>query len=922
MDPPHDENVALYILQFCRPDYAVSEDGGHLMPTSNYQSSAPSPLSLSSTMSADLLPGGATLPEIDTDFRLEDMSSNPIGAAVNDLSPTLPNGLGYESPTEGPFRAGAQPIPHLYCPPSVSPPDYLDKVKADLDRLRSTIRNSVTKVSPSQLFEMRYLVKSNYNSLETLIQDEIDSEIHSPNSTNSANSDKERYICRLCASYKRKTYSTRGCFRRHVSTLHAPRYKFHCPLCEWVSFRRDKVHEHFRQRHPAPASLRRSDIRRVVISPPRTCPFPSCNKQVQCWEAYFDCVSEHCRLQNGSSGTSASQSRRNSDDSGSGGAGFNGHHAPGHPFGGQGPQFPNGGGGSSAGGGDFYPGLGSYYYGNSYSGGSNFAQLVGQRLSSPLGPIPHVNHISSDTGLLSSRLGKKSNETNQLRPNNLADHHQPLDSNIDMSPQSIESADDLSSYSEWRSNNPMGPPGAAASSKNSLTEVKPCQSQIHKTLPKQPAPEPHSPPPKKCKSCGHIVGSCAKCQLQKGAVERCHLCADKVSQQHEAPHDLEDYDQYYDLACNGASDRNCSVGRIAWALDQASQAFKAKDTPCWTANRCTAPAKDTPPYTSFNQTSQTVSVMTSTDRRHAIYVSEQSTISATGPENLAKTSPCVFGVRVLQSRSTTITPVLRLPQANKLECYEMLYSTLTCIGDPYAAFGPNSQKAALTPDTIPCLSKIPKGFFATQLNTPSFNSYQIETVLAKPYATGVLSLYGTKPEPATLEVRTEADSTSYHPTCEVEDVQSLQLWARPRDVASSAADQLARRRRSMLRRKLQAIIEILVLQASVANTFPDSKQLEDGSLTDPNTESEQTDVTVHKPHFLPQWLREAIGAFTTSEVDNVDSKILATSMHKAEEEIWPKVSMFVDVLMSYLESPASPTVIERQISEFRKLSLW
>ncbi|KAF5857463.1 hypothetical protein ETB97_005743 [Aspergillus alliaceus] len=814
MDPPHDENVALYILQFCRPDYAVSEDGGHLMPTSNYQSSAPSPLSLSSTMSADLLPGGATLPEIDTDFRLEDMSSNPIGAAVNDLSPTLPNGLGYESPTEGPFRAGAQPIPHLYCPPSVSPPDYLDKVKADLDRLRSTIRNSVTKVSPSQLFEMRYLVKSNYNSLETLIQDEIDSEIHSPNSTNSANSDKE------------------------------------------------------------------------------------------------------------SSGTSASQSRRNSDDSGSGGAGFNGHHAPGHPFGGQGPQFPNGGGGSSAGGGDFYPGLGSYYYGNSYSGGSNFAQLVGQRLSSPLGPIPHVNHISLDTGLLSSRLGKKSNETNQLRPNNLADHHQPLDSNIDMSPQSIESADDLSSYSEWRSNNPMGPPGAAASSKNSLTEVKPCLSQIHKTLPKQPAPEPHSPPPKKCKSCGHIVGSCAKCQLQKGAVERCHLCADKVSQQHEAPHGLEDYDQYYDLACNGASDRNCSVGRIAWALDQASQAFKAKDTPCWTANRCTAPAKDTPPYTSFNQTSQTVSVMTSTDRRHAIYVSEQSTISATGPENLAKTSPCVFGVRVLQSRSTTITPVLRLPQANKLECYEMLYSTLTCIGDPYAAFGPNSQKAALTPDTIPCLSKIPKGFFATQLNTPSFNSYQIETVLAKPYARGVLSLYGTKPEPATLEVRTEADSTSYHPTCEVEDVQSLQLWARPRDVASSAADQLARRRRSMLRRKLQAIIEILVLQASVANTFPDSKQLEDGSLTDPNTESEQTDVTVHKPHFLPQWLREAIGAFTTSEVDNVDSKILATSMHKAEEEIWPKVSMFVDVLMSYLESPASPTVIERQISEFRKLSLW
>ncbi|KAE8139485.1 hypothetical protein BDV38DRAFT_269691 [Aspergillus pseudotamarii] len=741
-----------------------------------------------------------------------------------------------------------------------------------------------------------------YNCLETMIQDEIDCEIHSPNSTNSTNSNRDRYVCQLCEPYKRKTYATRGSFRRHVSTDHRPRYRHFCPLCDWDTCRRDKVWGHFRLRHPPPAKLRPNDIKRIKLRIPRDCPL--CKKSVQSWEAYFNCVSEHCRIQNGSSpATSGVQSRRNSGDSGSGGDGFNGHLAPGNPFDGHGPQtqFPNGGGNNPNNGDNYFSGHGSYFNGNSYSRGSNFAQMIEQRLSHPLSSVPDRDDASPDPALFSHHPGRKASGISHLKPNSLSSHHQLLDSTIQRNPQAIPPVDHSRYHSGRKPQNPRGPSGTTSFTdrmpplRTSFKDLSPKNSQ------ERPASEPQNLPPDKCKSCGHIMKSCVECKLQKGTGDRCHLCTGKASQQHGALRVLEEYDQYYDFACNGMSDRNRSASKIVWALEQVSQAFKPKDGPCITGiSRAATDA-------SSEGSCQGASVMKAIDMAYALQASEQPTFKTMGSNNSTRALLSTWEAHVIRSRFITMTLAPCSPQMYNnfghlgslkgihIELSEVLDDTRNNIGDTSVAYNIDSQKAAAlafaAEHVIPRLSTASESLCTIQSKIMSFNNPQIRTFSVGPH---------------------ENRQSSQHSNFLI--------------APSSAKVQLTRRRHSRLRKKLQVIIEILVLQASVAHTLPVSKQLEDRDPRNPIAESTDTDLIEvgsdldsSDPNFLPQWLRETISIFSAGLIDNIESTMLATPMYKAEEEIWPKVKTFVGSMASYLETPVSPTVIEQHIAEYRKL---
>ncbi|KAE8407811.1 hypothetical protein BDV37DRAFT_268952 [Aspergillus pseudonomiae] len=735
---------------------------------------------------------------------------------------------------------------------------------------------------------MRSLVRDTFNCLETMIQDEVDCEINSPNSTNSTNSNNDRYACQLCEPYKRKMYSSKGAFRRHVSTEHAPRSRFFCPVCGWHTCRRDKVWDHFRHRHPPPARLRKNNIKHTRFRPPRECPL--CKKSVQSWEAYFNCVSEHCRIHGSSPGTSGVQSRRNSGDSGSGGDGFNGNFASGNPFNGQGPQthFPSGGGDNSNNGSNYFSGYGSSFYGNGYSRENSFAQQVEQRLPHSLNSVPDRDDASPDPVFFSHNPEKKGSEINRLGPNSVSSHHQLLDATLERNPQDIPPKDNLGHHSGRKAQNPRG-----SSQTTSCNDKSPHQATSFKELSlkksqARPASEPQNLPPEKCKLCGHLMTTCVECKLQKGTVDRCHLCTGKASQQHGLPKVLEDYDQYYDFACNGMSDRNRSASKIAWALEQVSQAFKPKGDPC--SIEISRTSRD---YL-FNESSQV----------YALQVSEQSIFKATGSSYSTKALSSALEPHTTRSRFTAMTLAVHSPQIYSkighsdsskgihIELSEVRYDTQNIIGDTSVAHEPDSRKVAASELTaehaIPHLAKTPESL-------------------------------------CIIQSKSVGGFTLYHASCVVKDRQSSQGSTPLTNAPSAAEDQLTRKRRSKLRRKLQVIIGILVLQASVAHTLPVSKQLEDRNPRNPTVVSEDTDLIEASSDldssdldFLPQWLREMISTFSAGLIENVESSMFTTPVYKAEEEIWPKVKTFVGSMASYLETPISPTVLEQHIAEYRK----
>ncbi|PYH88809.1 hypothetical protein BO71DRAFT_125318 [Aspergillus ellipticus CBS 707.79] len=398
----------------------------------------------------------------------------------------------------------------------------VDELKADLEQLAVKVKFRLSQHESTELYEMKDLLRATFNRLDVVIQRQIDSTDHFP--ANAGNGTK--YLCYLCSTKNRRLYGDRGTFRRHVADRHCPQFRYRCLVgcCHWKSTRRDKVHYHMRQYHGYRGRLTREQINLVEtkLASPNVCGL--CPNGVGCWSDYFKCVSKHCRIPgNRSTDSSASQSRRGSDDRGPGGGyGFDGSQFPGDGFGANGPQsFPHGTG-NNGGFGFFNAGQNPGSFGNGVSAGvGNVNQTENESTSSH---SPGETDSASSVATPDSSAKGASNVTASSVPSNLASHHLSLMQKT--LPADAERCDPAPPRDHSQSSEAHDSDSSDASDRG-----VPRSTNRFDGLPKQ---KPHPPvrelPEKRCKFCGHSVDNCDRCHSMKETISQCHMCANMASE--------------------------------------------------------------------------------------------------------------------------------------------------------------------------------------------------------------------------------------------------------------------------------------------------------------------------------------------------------------------------------------------------------
>ncbi|PYH65243.1 putative C2H2 zinc finger domain protein [Aspergillus vadensis CBS 113365] len=508
-----------------------SPQGNHLMPgvypyptSSHYSPSSPySPVSTSRSIS----PIDGLHPDMNflTDGLMNDiagvhMANNGIqGLPVGDndslslVVPTIPQ-------AQGGMHA-----------------NHLDSL---LSQLATAVETKLPQQDAAHLYDMKAQLSSSHNRLIRMIQHQIDTieySSHSPGSSDSGSTHNGyNYVCKLCPNGKRNYYTERGSFRRHVSDQHHSEFRYLClayPNCRWSAYRRDKVYDHMRIKHKFfRASREQANRRRIRQTPPRQCGL--CLQPVNCWAEYFTCVANHCRVRKaGSTNSSASQSRRGSDDRGGGhnnGPGFGGNFFPGGGFGQFGPHqfYPgNNGGFSSTGGGQ-----NNGYYGNSFSGYRGATNRDDEESTSGYssGEADAVSDIAPSSSCCSSDVP----HTLEVPvPSNITSQHLAL---MQMA-ERAESCDSVSHGEDCPPSTPgetdISNPGDKAyrriSRRSGNTDPIPKRSFRPKT-------EDRSE--KRCQGCGHTFDDCDKCRRLKGTSFQCHLCTDSTCKLHAFERDL------------------------------------------------------------------------------------------------------------------------------------------------------------------------------------------------------------------------------------------------------------------------------------------------------------------------------------------------------------------------------------------------
>ncbi|XRM43136.1 hypothetical protein ABZX51_006338 [Aspergillus tubingensis] len=416
--------------------------------------------------------------------------------------------------------------------------NHLDSI---LSQLATAVETKLPQQDAAYLYEMKYLLNASHNRLIRMIQHQIDIieyPSHSPGSSDSPGSPHNgyNYICKLCPNGKRKYYTDRGNFRRHVSDQHHSEFRYLClayPNCCWSANRRDKVYEHMRNQHKFfRASREQANRRRIRQTPPLQCGL--CLQPVNCWAEYFKCVANHCRVRKvGSTNSSASQSRRGSNDRGGGhnnGPGFGGNFFPGGGLGQFGPHqfYPGNNGGFSSTG----DGQNNGHYGNSFSGYRGATNRDDEESTSGYssGEADAVSDIAPSSSCCSSdvphtvEVPAPSNITSQhLALMQMAERAESCDSvsHGEDCPPSTPGETDISNPGDEAYPHISRPPGN--------TDPTPKRSF-------RPVTEDRSE--KRCQGCGHIFDDCDKCRRLKGTSFQCHLCTDSSCKLHAFEGDL------------------------------------------------------------------------------------------------------------------------------------------------------------------------------------------------------------------------------------------------------------------------------------------------------------------------------------------------------------------------------------------------
>ncbi|PWY82801.1 hypothetical protein BO83DRAFT_423603 [Aspergillus eucalypticola CBS 122712] len=408
-----------------------------------------------------------------------------------------------------------------------------------LSQLATAVETKLSQQDAAHLYEMKDLLSASHKRLIRMIQNQLDIieyPSHSPGSSDSPGSlhNGYYYVCKLCPIGKRKSYTSRSSFRRHVSEKHYSEFRYLCvhPRCSWSVPRRDKIYEHMRTHHKYHVSRVQIDRKTIRQTPPRQCGL--CPQTVNCWAEYFKCVANHCRVRKVESTTSsASQSRRGSDDRGGGGnngPGFGGNFFPGGGFGQfDPPQFhPGNNGGSSSTG----AGQNNGHYGNSFSGYRGATNRDAEESTSgySAGEADAVSDIAPSSSCCSNDVP---HTVEAPAPSNITSQHLAL-------MQMAERAESCDSVSHGEDCPPSTPgktnirnPGDEAyrhiSRPSGNTDPTPKRSF-------RPVTEDRSE--KRCQGCGHTFDDCDKCRRLKGTSFQCHLCTDSTCKLHAFEKDL------------------------------------------------------------------------------------------------------------------------------------------------------------------------------------------------------------------------------------------------------------------------------------------------------------------------------------------------------------------------------------------------
>ncbi|GAT28178.1 hypothetical protein RIB2604_02502550 [Aspergillus luchuensis] len=414
--------------------------------------------------------------------------------------------------------------------------NHLDPI---LSQLATAVETKLPQQDAAHLYQMKDLLSASHNKLIRMIQHQIDIieyPSHSPSSSDSPGSPHNgyNYVCKLCPNGKRKFYTERGNFRRHVSDQHHSEFRYQCvhPRCSWAANRRDKVYYHMRNQHMYQVSRVQIDQKTIRQIPPRQCGL--CLQPVNCWAEYFKCVANHCRVKKvGSTTSSASQSRRGSDDRGGGGnngPGFGGNFFPGGGFGQFDPHqfYPgNNGGFSSTGGGQ-----NNGHYGNSFSGYRGATNRDDEEFTSGYssGEADAVSDIAPSSSCCSSDVP---HTVEVPAPSNITSQHLALMQMADRA----ESCDSVSHGEDCPPSTPgetdISNPGDKAyrriSRPSGSTDLTPKRGF---------PPMADDSSEKRCQGCGHIFDDCDKCRRLKGTSFQCHLCTDSSCKLHAFERDL------------------------------------------------------------------------------------------------------------------------------------------------------------------------------------------------------------------------------------------------------------------------------------------------------------------------------------------------------------------------------------------------
>ncbi|KAI9041389.1 putative C2H2 zinc finger domain protein [Aspergillus affinis] len=511
---------------FRTPNYSSSR-GGHLMPPGPQDTSrmlSQSPMSPASSFGPDHALDNMPFLEVPSP-QTDNLPQSLIGISPHLALENVDFEFSFDDALAPDDAPGTSPLGQrpLFPPqPDASSP-LLERLHSELEQIGTTVQEIASCPGFPQLYDAKELLKCRLSSFETTIQTRIERDERPSLSCKF----KDRFLCKLCQYGHRKVYKSRGTFKRHVSEGHHPRYQFRCPSsCGWTSFRRDKVHDHFRNFHRHSGRLRRDQINRIErrVPPPVICEI--CTRYVDGWDDYFKCVSEHCRLrEDDSTNTSASQSRRSSGDSGSGTNGGNGSFNGGGFFGGPQNPFQSGGLGGQMNGGSYYSNNDQHYF----SQASSYSEMDSDSLSRQ--SLPAVLGSGSESPVSFRRqtfhhsVFKQPSrvETIIREPEITPGYRQPLQrSSTESSLSSTDADSDVQSPSRipppklQSANGPIRGDSLTALFKRNLARPAPLESDGLDN--------------KECRNCGHVMSDCTSCHSLRLDIDECHICIKKSCQ--------------------------------------------------------------------------------------------------------------------------------------------------------------------------------------------------------------------------------------------------------------------------------------------------------------------------------------------------------------------------------------------------------